>query len=259
MAAVGRSPPENCIVVDWTQPWYRPWSAIGAPVADAINQGTPPWDACNNSGTAPVLFVKQAPLPRGMSYEQAIHQTGNCPTRSGLHDFFNALCWMRYPRTKLKLNTLQAEQIARLGIGAVRGATRDALTLFDENAALLQAPDALWDALVRKDWQCLYGALRAQWTGARVHPFGHALLEKLAKPRKSITAHVYRVPAHLPDDDALDDWLASGLSADALAIKPFAHLPILGVPGWWADNGDPAFYDDPAVFRHQRTCGIPGQ
>lgn len=259
MEALAIGPPVDRILVDWARPWYRPWGAIGAPIARAINQGMPIWDACNALRGTPVRFVAQVPLPAGVAYEQAIHETGNCPTRNGLHDFFNALCWRRYPQTKLKLNRLQVEQIAKRGIGATRGAARDALTLFDENAALLQAPDALWDALVAKNWQRLFGPLRAQWAQARVHPFGHALLEKLAVPRKSITAHVYRVPSHLPDDETMDNWLASHLSADTLADKPFANLPILGVPGWWAGNMDPAFYDDPAVFRRPHAHATQGQ
>ena len=204
-------------------------------------------------------FVPQAQLPPGKAYEQAIHESGACPTREGLHDFFNALCWLHFPRTKTRLNQLQAHQIAERGIGAVRGATRDALTLFDENALLLQAPDALWNGLVAKDWPRLFGDLRALWANARVHPFGHALLEKLTQPRKAITAHVYRVPANLLDSDLLDFWLARHLSAAEFATKPFAHLPVLGIPGWWSANTDPAFYADPAVFRPARARAVAMQ
>ena len=135
---------------------------------------------------------------------------------------------------------------------------RDALTLFDENAALLQAPDALWDALRRRDWQRLFVTERALWTQARLVLFGHALLEKLTAPYKSITAHVFDrpVPPDLGADlAAWDGWLAAQLSADALARKPFTPLPVTGVPGWWAPNQDPAFYADTAVFRPLRPVG----
>jgi len=56
----------------------------------------------------------------------------------------------------------------------------------------LQAPDALWEALVAKDWWRLFGTLRPLWQQAQLLLFGHALLEKLVSPRKPITAHVYR-------------------------------------------------------------------
>jgi len=51
----------------------------------------------------------------------------------------------------------------------------------------------------------------------------------------------------------MDAWVASSLTAEVLAAKPFAHLPVLGVPGWWAGNETPGFYDDASVFRAPRA------
>ncbi len=205
---------------------------------------------------APVSFVPQAALPEGQAYEYFIFEKGQVPTRDNLHDFLNGLCWIHFPLTKTRLNQLQAAEIAKAGVGQVRGAVRDSLTVFDENAALLQAPDALWNALVAKDWQSLFVTHRGLWQVSRLVLFGHALMEKLAVPRKPITAHVYRVH---PASDALADldaWVAQDLSADKLATKPFAHLPVLGVPGWWTPNEDPDFYADSSVFRPPRV-GLP--
>ena len=81
-------------------------------------------------------------------------------------------------------------------------------------------------------------------------------LEKLVVPYKSITAHVFRepVPLSLGENlDAWDAWLAQHLSAPVLATKPFTPLPVLGVPGWWPANNDPAYYADAGVFRPART------
>jgi hypothetical protein len=214
----------------------------------------PLWDALNHIGGAPVRFVPPDRLPPAIAYERFITDTGTCPTRPGLHDFFNGLCWMRFPATKKKLNQLQAQCIASDGIGPVRGALRDALTLFDENAAFLHAPQPLWDALVAKQWPLLFGSMRPMWRVARLVLFGHALLEKLQAPRKAMTAHVYRVlPATVSTGD-LDTWIAANLNAEQLAKKPFAHLPVLGVPGWWPANMEPGFYDDPEVFRSPRPA-----
>jgi len=102
---------------------------------------------------------------------------------------------------------------------------------------------------VAKDWQRLFVDLRPLWCQAHLVLFGHALLEKLVVPRKSITAHVYRVLADAPSIDSMDAWLAQDLNADKLATKPFAHLPVLGVPGWCAANQDAVFYRDASVFR----------
>jgi len=125
------------------------------------------------------------------------------PTRDNLHDFFNGLVWHQFPRTKGPPEPAAGPgHPPQTGVQAVRGPLRDALTVFDENGALLQAPDALWQALHSRDWQRLFVTERALWAQARLVLFGHALLEKLASPYKSITAHVFDrpVPAVLGAD-----------------------------------------------------------
>ena len=240
--------------IDWAAPWLAPWQALGQTVAMQVLADADSAQALNAHcrTDSPVRFVPQQALPAGEAYEAFIYRTRQVPTREGLHDFFNGLCWLHFPHTKTRLNALQAEQIARSGVHSVRGPARDGITVFDENAAFLHAPDALWDALVAKDWARLFVTLRPLWAQAQLVLFGHALLEKLVAPRKGITAHVYRVHASAPGLAAMDAWMAHDLSADKLAAKPFAHLPVLGVPGWWAANADPGFYDDPAVFRAPR-------
>lgn len=240
--------------IDWSVPWLDFWREPGQRLAQRVLEGGAQPEVLNEAALAPVRFIAQADLPPGKAYEQHIFDTGCVPTREGLHDFFNALCWMRFPHTKKRLNQLQAQQIAALGIAPERGPARDALTLFDENAALLQAPDALWDALVAKDWASVFGPLRPLWAKSCLILFGHALTEKLVFPRKSITAHVYRVQCATDSVADLDIWLARDLSAERLAAKPFAHLPVLGVPGWWPGNDDPVFYDDASVFRAPRIA-----
>jgi Protein of unknown function (DUF3025) len=129
-------------------------------------------------------------------------------------------------------------EIASRGVGATRGALRDALTLFDENGALwIDAPGPLAQALAAHDWHALFVTHRALWQLHRFEVFGHALLEQLATaPRKGLTAHVL-----------LADPLT--LTPAQWASKPFLPLPVLGVPGWWPANEDPAFYEDKQVFR----------
>lgn len=238
--------------VCWGYPWYAPWQDIGQQVERQVAMGLPLWDALNCVGAAPMRFVPHDHLPPAVAYERFITDTGTCPTRPGLHDFFNGLCWMQFPATKKKLNQLQAQCIASDGVRPVRGALRDALTLLDENAAFLQAPQPLWDVLVAKQWPLLFGSMRPLWREARLVLFGHALLEKLQTPRKAVTAHVYRVLPAAGSLADMDAWIAADLNAEHLATKPFAHLPVLGVPGWWPANTEPGFYDDPAVFRPPR-------
>ena len=198
-----------------------------------------------------VEFVPQSKLPADIAYEAFIFSHKRIPTRDNLHDFFNGLCWLRFPQTKLRLNFLQAQEIALEGVGATRGPLRDALTLFDENVLLLQASDNLWRALQVRDWGKLFGELRDEWQSAHIVIFGHALLEKLVAPYKSITAHVFRIPSDVDakDEQALDDWLTNNLQPEYLATKPYLPLPVLGIPGWWPENEDLSFYSDTQVFR----------
>jgi hypothetical protein len=238
--------------IDWQAPWLAPVAALGQQVAARCAAGWPlpeALNACAPAGGAPVRFVPQSELPAGEAYESYIFHSKQCPTREGLHDFFNGLMWHRFPRTKARLNQLQAAQIGVDGIGQVRGPLRDALTLFDENMAFLRAPRPLWDALLAKRWPVVFGDLRPLWAQSQLQLFGHALLEKLVLPRKAITAHVLLVQPGTEAIADLDAWVATTLSATQLAAKPFANLPVLGVPGWWPANEDPAFYQDPAVFR----------
>jgi hypothetical protein len=241
--------PAAALPIDWDRPWLAPWRESGERVAQAINGGAAFHGALNREPSAPRLFVPQSALPAGQAYEQFIFDSGSVPTRDNLHDFFNGLCWLRFPLTKAKLNQLQAEQIAAAGVAPLRGPVRDALTVFDENAALLSAPEPLWDALQARDWRKLFVDLRPLWQQAQLLLFGHALLEKLVYPRKPVTAHVYRGPAAMNSIAKLDAWVAQDLSAEKLASKPFSPLPVLGVPGWWPENENFSFYDDSLVFR----------
>lgn len=241
--------------VDWSQPWLKPVRAPGEAVGQAAASGLPLHQALGAAHSTLVRFVPQQELPAGEAYERFIFNTGQCPTRDNLHDFFNGLCWITFPQTKKKLNQLQAAEIATAGVQPLRGPVRDALTVFDENAAFLIAPQPLWDALLARDWQALFITLRPLWSEAQLVLFGHALLEKLVHPRKSVTAHVYRAqPAMnlIANMEDLDAWIAAGLTADRLATKPFTPLPVLGVPGWWADNQNFSFYDDSTVFRQPK-------
>ena len=260
--------------IDWSQPWFAPWRELGEPTAHRALQQQNVAEALNAiSNTAKcevgaglalgdaneLKFVPQSALPEGQAYEDFIFKTAQVPTRDGLHDFFNGLCWHRFPLAKRRLNQLQAAEIDTQGIRATRGPVRDALTLFDENVVLMHAPDDVWAALQARDWLKLFVDLRDQWQQVHLVLFGHALLEKLVTPYKSITAHVYRVDSDINphDEAALDAWLVQDLQPAKLATKPYEPLPVLGVPGWWPANQDRAYYEDVNVFRPKREVVAP--
>ena len=227
-------------------PWLLPYVPVARNVLAAAKTNSVA-EALSAAGEGAVRFVEQAALPDGEPYESFIARTGCVPTRDNLHDLFNGLIWLSYPQTKRRLNAIHALEItARGGAAGARGPLRDALTLFDENAAILQAPPTLVEALRSRHWKALFIDYRAEWQSARLALFGHALLEKLMQPRKAITAHVWLVEA------VTDDAIASSLAPARLAAKDFLPLPVLGVRGWWPDNENPAFYDDADVFRVPR-------
>jgi hypothetical protein len=259
--------------IDWARPWYgsvRPaFASLGAQPAGfiaAFNARAAALGLRNGRGL-PLAFVPQDALPEGRAYEEFIGATGCVPTRENLHDFFNGLVWLTFPRIKQQLNALQAAQIALSGIGKSRGPARDGATIFDENCALLvvrDTPDggALVDALRNHRWIEALHERRAAFgpdAQAQVWLFGHALMEKLVAPRKAITAHTrviqagdeYFTLAHDAQRAWIDRHVAAALAAEGLSTACFTPLPVLGVPGWWPGQ-DQAFYADATVFRPRR-------
>ncbi len=234
--------------IDWQRPWASPWRERGMRVAQRVHRGASV-HAALNAEQAVMEFVPQSELPEGAAYEQFIFDTRRVPTRDNLHDFFNGLAWLQFPLIKARLNALQAQQIAQAGVQNQRGAVRDALTVFDENAAFLSAPPALCQALQAKDWPRLFGELRPLWAQAQLVLFGHALLEKLVYPRKPVVAHVLSAWTATENIADTDHAVSQYLSEHTLQAKPFAPLPVLGVPGWWPANELAGFYDDAQVFR----------
>jgi Protein of unknown function (DUF3025) len=244
--------------INWTAPWLARYRSIGEPLAQAVISGSTVYGALNDALAAnqhihcPVRFVPQAQSQGAAAYESFIWKTKTVPTRDNLHDFFNGLVWLHFPAIKTRLNALQAAAIEVAGVVATRGKVRDALTLFDENAAFLIEKDSQWpllQAIRDKAWQDTFVGRRMDWASAEVIVFGHALLEKLVTPRKAMTAHVFCSPAHITSSLDVDAQIAGQLTSDHLTTKPYAPLPVMGVPGWCADNEDEGFYNDASVFR----------
>ena len=239
-------------VTPWLDPYRVPARAValdiqaGASVAQALNNALRDAPVAT-AGGHPLQFVAQSELPEGEPYEACIARSGRVPTRDNAHDFYNGLVWLRFPQMKRRLNELHAAQIGARPVAARRGAARDVLTLFDENAALLQAPPTLARALTERDWNGLFTTHRADWADATLTVVGHALLEKLLRPRKAITAHVWLLGADEDLHDVTTRLLRPGPPLPG--VKPWLPLPVLAVPGWCAANAQPGFYADPQVFR----------
>jgi hypothetical protein len=259
--------------IDWARPWFAQHETRGRRWQQAALAGYGRYlDELNADARASaqrtgrgqsLAFIAQDELPGGVAYEAHIAATGRVPTRHNLHDFFNALAWFAFPRTKATLNARQSAAIDVLGVGPTRGGVRDALTLFDENAVLYVCADPALSAALRGfEWRALFVEARARWaTHCEVRVFGHALLDKLIAPYAACTAHAWVVEApvqyfHWPRaqrDAWLDEAVSAKLAAEAhLDGRSFSPLPVLGIPGWWPQNEDAAFYDDTSVFRSGR-------
>ena len=267
-------PKNEANTINWQDPWlahlpvFLQICANADDLKTALNAHTAGLYSGNQQ---PLQFIPQADLPDGVAYESHIFNTGGVPTRLNLHDFFNAAIWLTFPKTKAVLNARQAEQINQHGVQHQRGMARDALTLFDENAAIfVTSSNEIATALRDFNWRGALVDTRSQWdlpfapqanARAALYPFGHALLEKLTAPRKAICAHTWIVMVepqwfaqNLTERLAdLDRRLAEQLKSIELNPRDFCPLPMLGVPHFCADNADETFYNDARVFRVGRT------
>ena len=199
-------------------------------------------------------FVTAECLPAGVAYEVFIYEQQRVPTRDNLHDFFGGLMWLKLPQTKAQMNQVQYQEISRDGQQAKRSALRNAITLLDESGLLLHAPDAIWEALKIRQWQCALYDLRALWQDCKIFVIGHGLLEQLCQhAHLGLTAHVLRVDlnAAAGDWDRAASLALTGhvLPAVQHGLKPFIHLPVFGIPTWHADNASADFYANTQVFR----------
>lgn len=206
----------------------------------------------------PLVFVAGRPGLRALEYERAIAARGEIATRDGnLHDAFNALAWLCFPRTKAALNALHVRS-AEAGTRNARDRARDAATLLDESGLLLGCADSGLAALLRgRAWRELFWTRRDDVVRAmRPAVLGHGLAEKLLAPYRALTAHVLVLevaPAAttpvLAGADALDAFAAAMVAAPGFDPDCLTPLPVAALPGWDAEGLGESLFDDASVFR----------
>jgi hypothetical protein len=225
-----------------------PWPSIAA-----LNEHLPA-----DAGTR---FVAQTPalLADGLHYEQRIAERGDIATREGnWHDLLNALIWLRHPAVKRALNQRQMAEIARMG-PKLRSRSQYALTHFDEAGVIVALRDpallALWDA---HDWHGLFWRHRQAWLDGSIQleVFGHALLELALSPDKLLVgkALVFQLDGDA-DTGQLRATCAEAIACgrllrDPLELRP---LPLSGIPGWHADNGEETFHRTTVCYQPRRA------
>jgi hypothetical protein len=179
------------------------------------------------------------------------------------HDLFNALVWLTFPRAKAALNRRHYEALCvqRAAGRANRGPSQDALTLFDEGGVIVATTAPVLAELLRgHEWKTLFWRRRAELAGAMAfYLFGHALYEKALQPFAGVTGRgvifavdetfFVRDPGGRMEE--LDARLAelAGDPQGFRATRELAAVPILGVPGWCADNAQEVYYDNTDYFR----------
>jgi hypothetical protein len=222
-----------------------PWLALRS--LEALNAAAA---GIRTESGQPIRFVP--PTTERGAYELRVHESGRIETRAeNPHDWFNALCWLAFPRTKARINALHAAAIPHEQ--GRRGRLRDLLTIFDEGGAIVVCGDPDLVELVRQmKWKQLFWEQRARVRQSmRFVVLGHAVLEQAMKPWPGITCKAVFAS---PDDD-LDARAAQWLSERDAGASPrdLAALPVFGYPGW-ADNEHADFYGDERYFRQ----GKPG-
>jgi hypothetical protein len=216
------------------------------------------------AGGQQVRFVP--PQADGTIYECRIWERGEVETRpDNWHDFFNALVWLSFPRTKIAISAAHVQAMQQPG--ELRGRVRDALTHFDEcGIVVLSAQPRLLDLLREFRWKELFVAHRAEVRrDMRFVIFGHATYEALLQPFRGLTAKaiLLQVSAELlalPMDalpSTLDEQLAALLSSGKYTRpRDFQPLPLLGIPGVTPDSEEAVYYDDTYQFRPGRRSDI---
>jgi hypothetical protein len=187
-------------------------------------------------------------------YETGIAASGSVPTREDtLHDFLNALVWLRFPGLKSALNLRHCQALEQQpDEHKQRGRLRDQLTLLDESGLLaVSSRPELLELLREKRWLELFWEARADVSRhMQFIVVGHGLLEKCLRPFPGMTAKCLLVHTQESSWDALDELAAARIrDAKNLELPP---LPVQGIPGW-DDNENKTYYQNTAIFRPART------
>jgi Protein of unknown function (DUF3025) len=217
----------------------------------------------------PLRFVAQEPgrQPFEAQYEPRCYLKGEVQTREhNWHDLFNALVWLTFPRAKAAINARHYRAMIDASAGGInrRGAVRDMSTLFDESGVAVVYSDTELAALLRDfQWRELFWQRRERVSASMgFYLFGHGLYEKAMRPYVGLTGQGLLLKVEQRFFDwPLEQRLAhlDGLLADYLNAPQHCRntrelhpVPLLGVPGWAAENESEAFYGNTDYFRSGR-------
>ena len=216
----------------------------------------------------PLRFVPHEPgkLVFERQYEPRCYLNGEVQMRERVwHDLLNALVWLTFPKAKAAINARHYQAlISSAEIKNQRGAMRDMVTLLDESGVIVVCADEELNNLLRDfQWKELFWRRREQVNAAMgFYILGHGLYEKALQPYIGMTGQgllltveqefftwpLVRRLAHL------DKSVAAYLNAPehCRSTRELSPVPLLGVPGWAAENAEESYYDNTAYFRSAR-------
>lgn len=217
-----------------------------------------------------ITSVKQGDAPKSFDdhYESRIYLKGELQTRlENWHDYFNAMCWLQFPKIKSSLNALHFESSKTRKTGTNRTPLENAITLFDECGAIIVSDDeSLLDLIRNHEWKELFWNNKAAF-GKRIqcYVFGHAMHEKALTPYIGMTTQAVLLN-HSRDFFSRDyswqlkeiDQLISGVWLNKRpdqrieSPKDLQAFPLLGIPGWWHEKQDESFYLNADYFRRKK-------
>ena len=213
-------------------------------------------------GAAPEIFDEH--------YESRIYLKGELQTRlENWHDYFNAMCWLQFPKIKASLNALHFESSKTRQPGTNRSPLENAITLFDECGAVVIADDeSILDLIRNHEWKELFLDKKfwdnkdAFGNHVQCYVFGHAMHEKTLMPYIGMTAQTvllkkpsgfflqaYSKQLAEIDQVVSDMWFNKCPNKSIDSPKDLQAFPVLGVPGWWSQTQDETFYSNSDYFR----------
>jgi len=182
---------------------------------------------------------------------------------------------MIFPRSKSAINALHYRALTKSKSAAnnhkdtsefntQRGRTRDMGTLFDESGIVIPYADPnLAKLLCDFKWKELFWSCRNELkTNMGFYLFGHGLYEKAINPYIGFTGQglLLQVKEEFFTWDLrhrikyLDEQVAIYLEEPAHCrdTRELTPVPLLGIPGWSAENERPEYYDNQKYFRPGR-------
>ena len=226
-------------IFDPVRPWIERLANFSLEGLNLLSEGS----KIKTEGGKPVRFV--APSASDSYYEIQLFETGHVQTRpDNLHDLFNALAWLAFPKTKARINAMHAAEIPKEG--GKRGRLRDMLTIFDEGGAIVECADPELEKMIRGcRWRELFLENRVAVRSLRFHVLGHAVLEQALEPYPGITCKVLFADPALDLDSQAAEWLRT----KGTTPRDLPPLPVFGYPGWFAGNSRHEFFADRRYFR----------